>query len=175
MSSKRTTTPSRSRPRSDSAEGSASSSSFTWSKNIDYGRSSTNEATEGQTASGFVTQHIRDLSKNRARSYLNRSLAYNLSYLYDVPLGPGRKHLQSGPLGWIAGGLGTVGGSCRYSPARLSPTQSCPIHRTRSAPTVATRSEIPTFRSLSAPWIDGSILGLLWQVRPGLSAMPAAT
>ena len=83
--------------------------SFTWSKNMDYGRDEVNSATEGQSTAGFVTNYKKDLWRNRGRSYLNRAFAYNLSFLYELPAGPGKNHLQSGPLSWVLGGW-QVGG-----------------------------------------------------------------
>ncbi|MFB3903138.1 MAG: carboxypeptidase regulatory-like domain-containing protein [Acidobacteriota bacterium] len=84
-------------------------SSFSWSKNMDYGRDEVNSATEGQSTAGFVSNYKKDLWRNRGRSYLNRAFAYNLSVVYDLPAGPGKSHLQSGPLSWVLGGW-QVGG-----------------------------------------------------------------
>jgi hypothetical protein len=83
--------------------------SFTWAKSIDYGRSTTNANTEAQSASATVSQMVKDLPRSRARSDLDRALVYNLSFLYELPVGRGRKWLQSGPLSWALGGW-QVGG-----------------------------------------------------------------
>ena len=80
-------------------------SSFTYSKIIDFGREiGTN--TEG---SGSVTNHAKDLALNRSASSLDRTLVYNLSFLYELPAGPGRGRLESGPASWVLGGW-QVGG-----------------------------------------------------------------
>ena len=84
-------------------------SSWTWAKGMDYGRSTTNSSTELQSSAGFVSAFTKDLSKNYGRSDLDRTLAYSLSLLYEIPAGKGKKWLQSGPLSWIAGGW-QVGG-----------------------------------------------------------------
>jgi hypothetical protein len=78
--------------------------SFTWAKSIDYGRSTTNANTEAQSASATVSQMVKDLRKNKARSDLDRALVYNLSFLYELPAGRGRRWLQSGPASWVLGG-----------------------------------------------------------------------
>ncbi len=83
--------------------------SFTWAKSMDYGRSTTNAATELQSSAGFVSAFIKDLPLNYGRSDLDRTLAYSLSFLYDLPAGKGRQWLHSGPLSWILGGW-QVGG-----------------------------------------------------------------
>ena len=74
--------------------------SFTYSKIIDYGRE-IGQSTEGP---GTVTNFSKDLFRNRGRSSLDRTLNYNLSFLYELPFGPGRGRLDSGPAAWILGG-----------------------------------------------------------------------
>lgn len=71
-------------------------SSFTWSHNID-------EVQERWTTqgSGMATPH--NVSLEYGNSDLDRRLAYNLSWFYEIPLGKGKAHLQSGPLSWVLG------------------------------------------------------------------------
>jgi hypothetical protein len=77
--------------------------SFTWQKGMDYG-------TEWLTASeagGFgnrPNEHVKDLHLARAESAFNRRLAYSLSFMWELPFGPNRNRLQSGPASWILGG-----------------------------------------------------------------------
>ncbi len=81
-------------------------SSFTYSKIIDYGREIGESGTEGP---GTVTNYTKDLFRNRGRSNLDRTLNYNLSFLYELPAGPGRGRFESGPASWVLGGW-QVGG-----------------------------------------------------------------
>jgi Carboxypeptidase regulatory-like domain/TonB dependent receptor-like, beta-barrel len=73
--------------------------SFTWQHAIDYGTEILNQG-EG----GRVTQYVKDLYRDRARGSLDRTLAYNLSFLYELPWGRGRRWLQSGAASWFLGG-----------------------------------------------------------------------
>ena len=95
------------------SEGLSFTSSFTWSKGIDYGVSSLNERTETErTAIGTrrVNPYAKDLWRNRGPGGLSRDFAYNLSALYELPAGPGKGRFESGPAGWVLGGwqLGTI-------------------------------------------------------------------
>ena len=90
------------------SEGLTFLSSFTWSKIIDYGREvqiNNETANAVNTASAL----IKDLFRNRARADLDRTLNYNLSFLYELPWGSGKRWLQSGPASWVLGGW-QVGG-----------------------------------------------------------------
>ena len=80
-------------------------SSFTYSKIIDFGRE-IGSNTEGP---GTVTNFAKDLFRNRSRSSLDRTLNYNLSFLWELPAGPGRGRFESGPASWVLGGW-QVGG-----------------------------------------------------------------
>jgi hypothetical protein len=77
--------------------------SFTWSKVIDYGRE-VQINNENAAAGGFVSQFVKELPLNRARADLDRTLAYNLSFLYELPWGQGKRWMSSGPASWILGG-----------------------------------------------------------------------
>lgn len=77
-------------------------SSFTWAHNIDYGNESLNQGLGGR-ASPY------ELWRERGNSGLDRRLAYALSFLYELPAGPGKGRLQSGLASWILGGW-QVGG-----------------------------------------------------------------
>ncbi len=71
-------------------------SSFTWSHNLDA-------VQERWTAqgSGMATPH--NVSLEYGNSDLDRRLAYNLSWFYEIPLGKGKSRMQSGPLSWFLG------------------------------------------------------------------------
>ncbi len=93
------------------SDGLSFTSSFTWSKGLDYGISSLNERTEGITGGGNpLTPYAKDLWRNRGPGALSRDFAYNLSVLYELPAGPGKGRFESGPAGWVLGGwqLGTI-------------------------------------------------------------------
>ncbi len=66
--------------------------SFTWSKNIDYGNE---DLLDGSP--GAVTPY--DLRRERALSTLNRKFGYALSAVYEVPTGR-----MTGPAKWVLGG-----------------------------------------------------------------------
>jgi outer membrane receptor protein involved in Fe transport len=87
------------------AAGLSFTSSFTWSKALDYGISSINERGEG-IVGGAQPQspHVKYLSRNYGASGLSRDFAYSLSTLYEVPAGPGKGHFQTGLASWILGG-----------------------------------------------------------------------
>ena len=92
------------------SDGLSFTSSFTWSKGIDYGISSLNERGEGIVGGGNpLTPYQKDLFRNRGASGLGRDFVYNLAVLYELPAGPGRGRFESGPASWVLGGwqLGT--------------------------------------------------------------------
>ncbi len=72
-------------------------SSFTWSHNIDHGNENLLDGSPGA-----VTPY--NLSRERSHSTLDRRLAYVFSGVWEVPVGKGRRYLQSGPGAWILGG-----------------------------------------------------------------------
>ncbi len=86
-------------------------SSFTWSKGMDYGLSSINERTENLVGGGAPhSPYQRDLHHNYATAGLSRDFAYNLSFLYELPAGSGKGRFESGPASWVLGGwqLGAI-------------------------------------------------------------------
>ncbi|MDA2928967.1 TonB-dependent receptor [Acidobacteria bacterium AH-259-O06] len=76
--------------------------SFTWAHNIDYGNERLN-----QNLGGRASQY--DLGSERGSSGLDRRFGNTLAILYELPFGPDKTRLQSGPLKWILGGW-QVGG-----------------------------------------------------------------
>lgn len=90
-------------------------SSFTWSKNIDQG----NEALLDGSP-GIVTPY--DLSRERSRSTLDRRLAFVVSSVWELPFGPGKPFLQSGPASWLLGGWQLGGILSLYSGLPVSNT-----------------------------------------------------
>ena len=78
-------------------------SSFTWAHNIDV----VNEnLTTGTTSQQRFTYNQ---SIERGNASLDRRLSYVMSFVYELPFGPGRNMLRSGPGAWILGGW-QVGG-----------------------------------------------------------------
>ncbi len=80
--------------------------SFTWSKTMDYGVSSLNERGEGVGANRGgqpPSQYMKDIWMNYGPSGLSRDIAYNLSFLYELPAGANKGHFRSGPLNWVLG------------------------------------------------------------------------
>jgi hypothetical protein len=78
-------------------------SSFTWSHNIDF-------TPERWTEQASSMAHAHNLSLERGNSDLDRRLAYNLSWVYELPFGRGKKWMQTGAarhiLGdWEVGGI----------------------------------------------------------------------
>ncbi len=71
-------------------------SSFTWSHNIDF-----SPERWSNESSSLASDH--NASLERGNSDLDRRLAYNLSWLYEIPLGQGRRWMKSGPGSWILG------------------------------------------------------------------------
>ena len=87
------------------SEGLSFTSSFTWSKGLDYSLSSLNERTEGIIGgAGPLSPYTKDLFRNRGPGGLSRDFAYNLSVIYELPAGPGKGRFESGPASWILGG-----------------------------------------------------------------------
>ncbi len=92
------------------SEGLSFTSSFTWSKGLDYSVSSINERTEGIVGgAGPLSPYTKDLFRNRGPGGLSRDFAYNLSVIYELPAGPGKGRFESGPASWVLGGW-QVGG-----------------------------------------------------------------
>ncbi len=92
------------------SEGLSFTSSFTWSKGLDYAVSSINERTEGVSGGGGpLSPYTKDLFRNRGPGGLSRDFAYNLSVIYELPAGPGKGRFESGPASWVLGGW-QVGG-----------------------------------------------------------------
>ena len=78
-------------------------SSFTWAHNIDV----VNEnLTTGTTSQQRFTYNQ---AIERGNASLDRRLAWVTSFVYELPFGPGKKALTSGPGAWILGGW-QVGG-----------------------------------------------------------------
>ena len=93
------------------SEGFSFTSSFTWSKGLDYSVSSLNERTEGFFGGATpLSPYSKDLWRNRGPGGLSRDFAYNLSVIYELPAGPGKGRFESGPASWVLGGwqLGTI-------------------------------------------------------------------
>ena len=78
-------------------------SSFTWAHNIDV----VNENLTTGTASQQRFTYNQAIERGNAS--LDRRLAYVTSFVYELPLGPGKSALTSGPGAWILGGW-QVGG-----------------------------------------------------------------
>jgi hypothetical protein len=78
-------------------------SSFTWSHNIDVGNEN---LFQGLSAQQLYT-YRQDLDRGNAS--LDRRLAYVASFVYELPFGKSKSHLNSGPGSWILGGW-QVGG-----------------------------------------------------------------
>ncbi len=72
-------------------------SSFTWSKNLDYGNE---DLLDGNP--GAVTPH--DLRRERGLSTLNRKFGFVFSGVYELPFGKGKSMMTSGPGNWLLGG-----------------------------------------------------------------------
>lgn len=82
-------------------------SSFTWAHNIDV----INEnLTTGTTSQQRFTY---DQSIERGNASLDRRLAYVTSIVYELPFGPGKGRLESGPGSWIFGGW-QIGGILNF-------------------------------------------------------------
>jgi hypothetical protein len=72
-------------------------SSFTWSHSIDYADEALFEGGSGR-ASPY------ELWRDRASSSLDRRLAWVTSFVWELPLGRGRRWLAAGPASWALGG-----------------------------------------------------------------------
>jgi len=71
---------------------------YTWSKSLD--RSSATESFLG--GGGFQTSH--DMNRNYGPSNFDITHSFVTSVVYEIPLGPGRSYLQSGPASYVLGG-----------------------------------------------------------------------
>jgi len=78
-------------------------SSFTWAHNIDVQNENLSQGTTSQQAFTY------DQSIDRGNSSLDRRLSYVTSIVYELPFGPGKNHMSSGPGAWLLGGW-QVGG-----------------------------------------------------------------
>ena len=65
---------------------------YTYGKAIDY-----------SADNGGLFDHLR-VRENRARSNFDRTHVFVQSYIYDLPFGPTRRWLKSGPASWLLGG-----------------------------------------------------------------------
>ena len=72
--------------------------SFTWSRNMDYGNEDLLDGTGGS-----VTAY--DLRRERGLSTLNRKLGYALSLVYEIPTGPMTGPARWALAGWQIGGI----------------------------------------------------------------------
>jgi len=66
---------------------------YTWSKAM----------AEGGNDDGGLFNYI-DPSRNYARTNFDRRHTFVQSYLWELPFGPGKHYLNSGPLSWVLGG-----------------------------------------------------------------------
>ncbi len=73
-------------------------SSFTWAHNIDVVNENLTTGTSSQQ------RYTYNQGIERGNASLDRRLAWVTSFVYELPLGPGKNHLQSGPGAWVLGG-----------------------------------------------------------------------
>lgn len=73
-------------------------SSFTWAHNIDVVNENLTTGTTSQQ------RYTYNQGIERGNASLDRRLAWVTSFVYELPLGPGKNHLRSGPGAWILGG-----------------------------------------------------------------------
>jgi Carboxypeptidase regulatory-like domain len=95
--------------------------SYTYSKTITDADSSFSTET-GFASNNFGAQNPYNLRAEKAVSYQDIPHAFVLSYLYELPFGPGKKYLNHGVAGKIAGGW-QISGVHRYqagSPAIIN-------------------------------------------------------
>lgn len=78
-------------------------SSFTWAHNIDVVNENLTTGTTSQQ------RYTYNQAIERGNASLDRRLAWVTSFVYELPFGPGKKALTSGPGAWILGGW-QVGG-----------------------------------------------------------------
>ncbi|MFN7934490.1 MAG: TonB-dependent receptor [Bryobacteraceae bacterium] len=76
---------------------------YTWSKLIDDLIPSLT-GFPGESFSGAPLQNYYDRRSERALASWDTPQQLVISYVYELPFGPGKSHLNSGVLGWIAGG-----------------------------------------------------------------------
>lgn len=88
---------------------------FTWSRNMDQGNETLFDGGQGP-------QTPYELSRERARSNLDRTLGFITSVVYELPFGKGRSYLTSGPGSWILGGWQVGGILSLYSGFMISHT-----------------------------------------------------
>ena len=82
-------------------------SSFTWAHNIDVVNENLTTGTTSQQ------RYTYNQSIERGNASLDRRLAYVTSIVYELPFGPGKNMLSSGPGAWILGGW-QVGGILNF-------------------------------------------------------------
>ncbi|HWF48918.1 MAG TPA: carboxypeptidase regulatory-like domain-containing protein, partial [Bryobacteraceae bacterium] len=70
--------------------------SYTWGKALGFG------GENGENAPGAA--YYVDFIRNYARTDFDREHMFNVSVIYDLPFGKGKKYLQGGPLNYIFGG-----------------------------------------------------------------------
>lgn len=68
---------------------------YTWSKAINF-----SDDTGGLSIDGLTEEFM---SSNKGRQGTDRTHIFTQSYSYEIPLGKGKKYLQSGPGAWILG------------------------------------------------------------------------
>jgi len=86
--------------------------SYTFSKTL-TDADSTFPVFTGFNSNVFGAQNPRDLKAEKSVSYQDIPHALVLSYLYELPAGPGKKYLSKGPVSKVLGGW-EVGGVHRY-------------------------------------------------------------
>lgn len=88
---------------------------FTWSRNMDQGNEDLFDGGQG-------AQTPYELSRERARSNLDRTFGFITSVVYELPFGQGRRYLTSGPAAWVLGGWQLGGILSLYSGFMISHT-----------------------------------------------------
>jgi hypothetical protein len=101
--------------------------SYTYSKTL-TDADSTFPVFTGFNSNVFGAQNPRNLKAEKSVSYQDVPHAFVLSYLYELPAGPGKKYLSHGPASKVLGGW-EVGAVHRYqkgSPSLLQTIQDSP-------------------------------------------------
>ena len=135
-------------------------SAFTWSHAIDYGFAI--------LESEAIYQNIFNLAPERATAHLNRGLAYNLNFLYELPFGKGKKWGQSRPVNWTLGGWQIGGILTAVSGMPLTPTPSTwtgRIRASRPAETGCAGPNLPASQRSIDRWFD---VGFVVPTAPGV-------